>query len=180
MRPVRVLPAGTADRALLPPVARAIGRELGTSCSIAPDLLDLAFARHPERTQYHSTAIIDAIARTPGDDILLAVTDLDLYIPILTFVFGEAQLGGRCAVVSYHRLTQEFYGLEPDQGLLIERLIKESVHELGHTLGMTHCDDYECVMAASYSVEWIDMKGSALCGECRQVAQPVERRRLGR
>ena len=65
---------------------------------------------------------------------LLGITQLDLYIPILTFVFGEAQLGGASAVVSYHRLQQEFYGLPQDRDLLANRLLIESVHELGHTL----------------------------------------------
>ena len=97
---------------------------------------------------------------------LLGVTDLDLYIPILTFVFGEAQLGGKSAVVSYHRLRQESYGLPADTDILANRLLIEAVHELGHTLHLTHCHDYRCVMAASHAVEWIDIKDSGFCEEC--------------
>src|SRR2546425_5768844 len=98
---------------------------------------------------------------------LLGVTGLDLYIPILTFVFGEAQLGGPCAVVSAHRLRQEFYGLPPNKELLRQRLRKEAVHELGHTFDLTHCDDYRCAMAPSHAVEWIDLKESTLCATCQ-------------
>jgi len=98
---------------------------------------------------------------------VLGVTGVDLYIPILTFVFGEAQMGGPCAVVSFHRLMQEFYGLPADPAILIDRLIKEAVHEVGHTLDLTHCDDYSCAMAPSHAVEWIDLKGPALCGSCQ-------------
>ena len=94
------------------------------------------------------------------------MTSLDLYIPILTFVFGEAQLGGTSAVVSYHRLRQEFYGLPADMDLLANRLLIEAVHELGHTLHLTHCQDYRCVMAASHAVEWIDIKDSGFCDDC--------------
>ena len=97
---------------------------------------------------------------------LLAVAESDLYIPILTFVFGEAQLGGECAVVSWHRLRQEFYGLPADDQLLRERLWKEAAHELGHTLHLAHCDDYGCVMASSHAVEWIDIKQGEFCGSC--------------
>jgi archaemetzincin len=75
-------------------------------------------------------------------------------------------MGGRCALVSTHRLRQEFYGLPGDPELLRERLLKEAVHELGHTLELTHCDDYDCVMASSHSVEWIDLKTPNLCNIC--------------
>ena len=109
--------------------------------------------------------------RLPSTDSrLLGVTSLDLYIPTLTFVFGEAQLHGPCALVSTHRLRQEFYGLPPDPRLAAERLLKEAVHELGHTLGLRHCDDYRCAMAPSHGVEWIDLKSSRLCPDCQSRA----------
>jgi archaemetzincin len=76
-------------------------------------------------------------------------------------------MGGPCAVVSIHRLRQEFYGLDRDDALLHQRLLKESVHELGHTLDLRHCQDYRCVMASSHSVEWIDLRESTLCDSCR-------------
>lgn len=108
--------------------------------------------------------------RTAPDDVrLLGVTMVDLYIPILTFVFGEAQLQGKCALVSAHRLHQEFYGLPADPELLHSRLLKEAVHELGHTLALSHCDDYACVMSASHGVEWIDLKTAHLCSACRSL-----------
>lgn len=168
MKPVRVVQAGRVERSLLDAVLSGLAREFRTPCSLAPEVIDASFAHHPERNQYHSTAIIEHMARLETNGTaLIAVTPHDLYIPILTFVFGEAQLGGTCAVVSYHRLTQEFYGLPPDRELMTERLVKEAVHELGHTFGLTHCDDYECVMAASHAVEWLDLKGTSLCVDCR-------------
>ena len=103
---------------------------------------------------------------------VLGVTGLDLYMPILTFVFGEAQLNNTCAIVSAYRLRQEFYGLPQDSGLLYERLLKEALHELGHTFGLTHCRTYDCVMAASHAVERIDLKGSQFCGDCRNRVSP--------
>lgn len=173
MKSIRVVPFGTGGArpaaSLLGAVATALSREIRAPAKIAEQTIDAAFAHHPERDQYHSTAIIEHLARLNGNhqELLVGVTELDLYIPILTFVFGEAQLGGTIAVVSYHRLTQEFYGLPPDAPLLEERLTKEAVHEAGHTLGLTHCDDYECVMAATHAVEWLDLKGVAFCAECR-------------
>lgn len=98
---------------------------------------------------------------------LLAIADVDLYIPILKYVFGEAQIGGPCAVVSACRLRQEFYGLERDDDLLHDRLLKECVHELGHTVELRHCQDYRCAMASSHAVEWIDLRERTLCKSCR-------------
>lgn len=168
MRPIRVVPVGAVDRALVQCAADALAHEFRAGVAIADRPLDAEFASHPERGQYFSTAIVDHLSRMNArNETVVGVTGLDLFIPILTFVFGEAQLGGSCAVVSYHRLTQEFYGLPPDPRLVRDRLGKEAVHEAGHTLGLTHCDDYECVMAAAHSVEWLDLKGPGMCAECR-------------
>lgn len=82
---------------------------------------------------------------------------------MLTFVFGEAQIEGRCAVVSYYRLP------EPDRPeLLPQRLAKEAIHELGHTFGLRHCHNWNCVMSSSHAVERLDIKSAAFCPGCKQ------------
>ncbi len=119
------------------------------------------------REQYNSTGILAKILRTfDTTDKTIVVVDVDLYIPVLTFVYGEAQLDGSAAVVSTHRLKNQYYGLPEKETLLIERLEKEIVHELGHTFGMFHCRDYECVMKASTYVEEIDLKKKHPCAQC--------------
>jgi archaemetzincin len=92
---------------------------------------------------------------------------MDLYIPVLTFVFGEAQLDGMAAIVSTHRLQNQFYGLPHDDDLMLRRLEKEVIHELGHTFGLFHCRQFECVMRSSTYVEEIDLKRADLCDACR-------------
>ena len=87
--------------------------------------------------------------------------------PVLTYVFGEAQLGGRAAVVSLHRLDDELYGLPPNPKRLFQRLVKEAVHELGHTFDLVHCHEDGCVMASSTYVEEIDLKSERFCASCR-------------
>lgn len=166
---IQVLPIGEADLALLDSLAPALAAEFGGSCEVLRGRLDPGAALHPERQQYFSTDLLGRMRPylAPDSSRLLGVASVDLYIPILTFVFGEAQRDGCCAVVSTCRLRQEFYGLPPDTALLQERLVKEAVHELGHTLGLVHCDDYRCAMAASHSVELIDVKSGSLCTECR-------------
>ncbi len=106
-----------------------------------------------------------------GTGKLLGVIDRDLCIPILTFVFGEAQLGGMGALVSLARLRQEFYGLEPDGKLFLERLHKECLHELGHTYGLIHCRIPECVMYLSTTIHDVDRKARTMCRGCSDILQ---------
>jgi archaemetzincin len=140
------------------------------ACQVRPERPNAAFARDRMRNQYHSTAILQSIQPLvePGAR-LLAVTSLDLYVPVLTFVFGEAQLSGSCAVVSLHRLREEFYGLPAREEIMRERLVKEAVHELGHTFGLRHCDDWRCVMTSSHGVERLDVKRAEFCFLCGRV-----------
>jgi len=102
------------------------------------------------------------------DARILGVTAWDLYVPVLTFVFGEAQLDGNCAVVSTARLGEEFYGLPPRADVLRDRLLKEAVHELGHTFGLRHCNDWRCVMSSSHGVERLDVKSADFCPACKK------------
>jgi len=169
MNLVHLLPIGKVESSLLEGLRTAIPQSLNVACEILPIRLDPVPSYHIERQQYHSSEILERMQTfvRPGDWRLLGIAEVDLYIPILKYVFGEAQMGGPCALVSFHRLRQEFYGLEPDDALLRERVLKESVHELGHTLGLHHCQDYRCAMASSHAVEWIDLRGATLCDTCR-------------
>lgn len=120
-----------------------------------------------ERDQYYSTKLIEYALNNYGEyKKILMLTDYDLYVPVLTFVFGEAQLKGKAAIVSAHRLYPEFYGLPPNDELFFLRLIKEINHELGHTYGLKHCFNFECVMHSSSNVDEIDIKSHDFCKEC--------------
>jgi len=168
MKKLQLLPVGTVDARLLEWLRQQLYDKFRVPAEVLSPALDPSFALHAERQQYHSSEILASVQRYINSSTwrLLAVTDRDLYIPILTFVFGEAQLGGASAVVSYHRLRQEFYGLPADVDVLANRLLIEAVHELGHTVRLTHCHDYRCAMAPSHAVEWIDIKDSGFCEDC--------------
>ena len=103
---------------------------------------------------------------------MLAVTDRDLFIPVLTFVYGHAQLGGRVAVVSLARLRQEFYGMAPNHELLLERAAKEALHESGHTFGLVHCADRSCAMSLATNIRQIDDRQAAFLHAVR--ARPTK------
>jgi archaemetzincin len=169
MKLLQLLPVGRLEGGLVQELGSAMADLLNVPFQVLSPGLDPDFAFHGERQQYHSSEILQKINSQvdTGTWRTLGVTSVDLYIPILTFVFGEAQMGGPCAVVSTHRLQQEFYGLPPEPQLLRDRLLKEAIHEIGHTLHLTHCDDYRCVMAPAHAVEWIDIKEVWLCSKCQ-------------
>jgi archaemetzincin len=154
-----------------------VGRHLRRAYGL--ESVHLKHAHRPEGTldqrrgQHHSTRLLEWLLERTPDGLVLAVTDVDLFIPILTFVFGEAQLGGRAAVVSTHRL-QDPAG---DPRVLAERLAKEAVHELGHALGLVHCAAQACAMSRSASVHEVDRKRSELCVDCLTLLQARARER---
>lgn len=133
----------------------------------------LGHARPPDsfdarRQQHSSTRILKWLldARPASTGKIVGITDADLFIPILTFVYGEAQLGGAAAVVSTARLLSD-NGFRPDPVMLTSRLTKECIHELGHTFGLLHCPSPRCVMARSVNLVQVDAKDPSLCHDCQ-------------
>lgn len=121
------------------------------------------------RGQYLSTHILNMLKKLFEEfdvDKILGVCDVDLYVPRLNFVFGEAEMRGRVALISIRRLRQEFYGFPPDDDLLKLRALKEALHEIGHTLGLEHCFNPGCVMYFSNTIHDTDAKGPGFCDEC--------------
>jgi len=126
------------------------------------------------RNQYFSSKVLNELVKHTSPDTMkiLGVVDVDLYIPIFSHVFGEAHLRGKAAVISLYRLRPEFYGLELNRELLFNRVIKGAIHELGHTFGLTHCLNVNCVMYFSHSIWHTDVKKSSFCEECQRVISP--------
>lgn len=122
-----------------------------------------------KRKQHNAPLVLKRLLAADSSDAgkLVGVTALDLFIPMLSFVYGQAQLGGRAAVVSVARLRQEFYGLPGNRELLLARARKEVVHEAGHLFGLIHCGDPVCAMSLSTNVRQIDWKTDGLCAACR-------------
>ncbi|MCF8104652.1 MAG: archaemetzincin family Zn-dependent metalloprotease [Desulfohalobiaceae bacterium] len=163
-----VSPLGAIEDKLVLSLQKGITRAFGYPTSIEALLPDIAFAFHPGRKQYHSTQIIDRLADELEKDRLrvLGVTEHDLFIPILTYVYGEAQLGGRAGVISLYRLREGLDPLGPG-GEYEVRVVKEAVHELGHTFGLKHCPDAGCIMHYCRSLRDVDRKQGEFCRYCR-------------
>lgn len=168
MKDVVLVLDGDIDAAVLGAVEVALATVAPQSPARRPGFPATAPARLASTPQYNSAGILVALAAAaPADAVTLGVTEKDLCLPMLSFVFGHAQLGGRVAVVSLARLRQEFYGLPPDAGLLQERAAKEALHEVGHACGLVHCTDSTCAMSLSTGVEQVDAKQAMYCGSCR-------------
>jgi archaemetzincin len=153
------------------PVLQTVSDRLGVAFGLPVRELALPpieFAFDAARRQYASSGVLEMLMRgCPKDAIkLLAVTERDLFIPVLTFVYGHAQLGGRVGAVSLARLRQEFYGLPSNHQVLLERVRKEALHEAGHIFGLVHCADRQCAMALATNIGQIDRKRDGFCAAC--------------
>lgn len=135
-------------------------------------VLDFGIAFDSSRLQYNSTKLLELAINSGklyNDRKSIIITDLDLFVPVLTYVFGEAELNGRAAIASSHRLHNEYYGLPRNDQILQSRMEKEIIHELGHTFGLIHCAENSCVMHSSSYVEDIDLKLPDFCESCKSI-----------
>lgn len=166
MSEISLVPVGAVGRDLLEYLSVVLPDLFGAPCRVFACALDPGAAFDPRRRQYHSTRLLAQLGELETGGKVLGVADVDLFVPVLTFVFGEARLGGPTALFSARRLRQEFYGLPADERLLRERCEKEAAHELGHAHGLAHCPSYDCVMHFSNSIEQVDLKGGLFCERC--------------
>jgi archaemetzincin len=158
---------GELSSELIEAVAGEIEQVFGFSTRTSPILDDISFALDDSRNQYHSTAILERLAASipPGVIRVLAIAQVDLFIPILTHVYGEAQLGGSACVVSTFRLNEGRSGINISQKY-IDRIVKEAIHELGHTFNLRHCPEQTCIMHYCRNEEDVDRKSDQLCRYC--------------
>jgi archaemetzincin len=122
-----------------------------------------------KRDQYRAEEFIEVADRAGGGAKTLAVTTEDLFYRRRNYVFGLAYLDGRGGVVSTHRLqtsTDGGFSDRSDDEAFADRVRQEVVHELGHTLGLEHCENSQCVMNFSPTVREVDLKEETLCGSC--------------
>jgi archaemetzincin len=169
MEKILIIPIGTIDPDILDQISRVLRETYRREIALGESLPVPQKTYNARRKQYHSTRILKVleVLKPAPYELLLGVIDEDCYVPELNFVFGEADMLARIAIIALPRLRQDFYGLEPDRDLFLLRAAKEAIHELGHICGFGHCSDPRCVMHFSNSLMDTDMKAPRLCDACR-------------
>ena len=168
-RLVEIVPLDVAGRGFLSTLSTEIARVFPLQCRVGAAESLPAGTLDKQRGQYHATRILEHLAASGRDAFrLLGVTSVDIFTPILRYVFGEAMLPGKAALISTYRLGSAPPRGESlsDRSVFLSRVTKESIHELGHTFGLTHCRNPSCAMAASLDTAHIDAKSTRLCDYC--------------
>jgi archaemetzincin len=166
---------GQFGKVFLDNMAEAVRYEFGYPALVHDAHADLSEFYDPSRRQYNGDKLLKVVhsMNFPGSIKAVGLFTFDLFIPILTYVFGQAYLGGRTAIASVYRLKNERYGMIADEKLLLDRFTKVVIHELGHTFGLKHCHVPVCVMRSGTYVEDIDQKESHLCPGCRYLIDSI-------
>jgi len=162
-----IIPIGNPEEAVLEGLEQSLPALFGQRVKINDRISPPSELWNQDRAQYLAPSLLDLVPHPSPGNRALGVVEADIYVPGLNFVFGLADVAGKRALISLRRLGQGFYGLPADDALLLDRAVKEAVHELGHTYGLTHCPDRTCVMHFSNSLRDTDLKGSDFCPTCR-------------
>lgn len=164
-------PFAGIDRKVMERMGKELEKVFGFPYKIGPSKELPINAYHRKRHQWHSTTILERAlnVNVPQDvERVLGLTNVDLFAEGLNFVFGEADPFHGAAIISLFRLNPEYYMLPPNEGLFHQRVIKEAIHELGHTYGLDHCSNSKCIMFFSNTLADTDRKGPGFCDECKK------------
>jgi archaemetzincin len=166
---ISLISFGYFDAELLRNITEAVKKEFLLDVYLKEGHMDLSEYYDPTRRQYNGVKLIREVETLFSSDSskTIGLFNVDLFIPILTYIFGQAYLNGKTGIASSYRLSNERYGMNSDNTVLFERYLKEVIHELGHTFGLIHCYISTCVMRSSTYVEDIDQKAPHLCPACR-------------
>lgn len=167
---IYLIPIGDVEKRTLLKLSWALREKFEAVFEVGEPLPLSEDAYRPRRGQYFATPILEELKQNIPEDAekVLGILDVDIFVPVLNFIFGQADLGGKVALISLTRLREEFYGNRKNKKLFLERALTEATHELGHTFGLRHCDNPKCVMRFSNDVRDTDIKGADFCEQCRE------------
>jgi archaemetzincin len=169
MRRIGVVALGEVPELVPQSIAAHIQGILHVEVDVLPPLPLPSSAFDQGRLQYSASRMLQHLETLSFSrcDKIMGVLDRDLFIPIFTYVLGEAQQGGKHALVSLHRLKTDEANAPSSLSLLIERSAKVALHELGHLYSLHHCLDPACLMHFSGSLRDLDETFLDYCSYCR-------------
>ena len=165
---IGLVPIGNVPEIAVKTIAAHFLGYLNIDSDILSPLDHPSYALDERRVQYNAAIILKALELEPFDDYtqILGILDVDLFIPILTHVFGEARQGGTHALVSLYRLKKDLGGSASSTPLLLERAAKVALHESGHLFNLFHCEDERCLMHFSGGLQELDHLPLYFCRYC--------------
>jgi archaemetzincin len=168
--PIVLVPVGKIEDGILDRIQPALEETFRRPTTIHGSLPVPKYAYNPTRTQYHSAAILKRVEtlRSIEWDAAIGLVDVDLFVPEVPFIFGEADRSTRSAIISLTRLRPETGTTESKKDLLLKRLICEAIHQIGLIRGLAQCPNNRCVMFYSATVQDTDKKGQSFCANCRK------------
>jgi archaemetzincin len=166
---ITLKPIGKVDPHILDRLKDEVNRSFGGPVEIKPGIEDIHLAFDPRRKQYSASTLLALLdtSEKGTDEKIVGIADVDVFAEGLNYVFGIADSVSETAMISLKRLRTEFNGLPPDEGKMIQRAVKEVIHELGHTFALVHCSDMKCVMHFSNALADTDWKEAVFCSRCR-------------
>ncbi|MBN1106686.1 MAG: hypothetical protein JXL84_25005 [Deltaproteobacteria bacterium] len=174
---IGILPIGRVPQAACEAVTIFLRGNFGMDVCILPSVDEPLYALDAKRGQYNAACIIERLESMEHRCLkLVGLLNLDLFIPVFTYVIGEAREGGTAAVASMFRLSGDFTGPDASQDIILGRLTKVAIHETGHLFGVAHCHDRGCVMRFSISLTEIDAAPSTFCRYCHAYVEEAVRR----
>jgi len=166
-----IIPVGSVPKAFCRELGAAVSEVVERPFEVLQSLADPQYAFNPARQQYHSTAVVRRVSNAINKKkhaMGVGLVDVDLFMPDLNFVFGEADRAERAAVVSLARMEPGFYGRAPDHALTLRRVAAEVLHEIGHVFGLPHCQNDSCAMFFANTLSDTDRKRPRFCDTCRE------------
>lgn len=168
--PVMLVPIGKVDPAPIERLRPALEEIYRRPTAIHKALPVPKYAFNPTRGQFHSAAILKRVEALYDNkwDCAIGFTDVDLFVPEVPFIFGEADRSTRSAIISLTRLMPESGPTDNRNELAHKRLVSEAIHQLGLIRGLAHCPNNRCVMFYAATAQDIDKRGSSMCANCRK------------
>lgn len=159
MKPLRIYLFDEIDKSLLEKVTVIVSSIMTSEITIMGKI-DCESGFSPGRKQWRADKMVnECLTRYSSNSYFtIGLTERDIYVQPLNFVFGLAIRESNCAIVSWYRLS----GVN-----MVVRLAKEIIHEVGHLQGLEHCQDKRCVMSFSNTIDEVDIKGPDFCDMCK-------------